>query len=52
VRRYFADEPQAGFGLERFADYQVFPMPFPKGDPDWPQLLASIAQELGPFLLT
>lgn len=23
---------------ERFADCQVFPMPFHKGDPDWPQL--------------
>ena len=35
---------------ERFANCPVFPMPFPKGDPRWPQLHRPIAPpKLGPL---
>jgi hypothetical protein len=34
---------------EHSCDCQVFPMPFPKGDPEWPQLHApQYPRELGP----
>lgn len=32
--------PGLDVGQEHFCNCRVFPLPFPKGDPEWPQLNA------------